>query len=112
MGKCKTHEFVIWFIYLFFCLEYFHITQYNTYKLENYVILTYYNTRTEHTPTLQKREKKTWKTTNYSNYKIYHLTGRKITGRELACTTIQTKRTKWELTRGKKKRKKGNGELT
>lgn len=45
------------FIY-FFCLEYFHIIQYNTYKLENYVILTYYNTPREHTPTLQKRKKK------------------------------------------------------
>ena len=67
--------------FIFFCLEYFHIIQYNTYKLENYVILTYYNTPTEHTPTLQKRKKETWKTTNYSNYKIYHLTGRKITGR-------------------------------
>lgn len=45
-------------LFIFFCLEYFHIIQYNTYKLENYVILTYYNTPTEHTPTLQKRKKK------------------------------------------------------
>lgn len=104
MQNTRICHLVHLFIFLFKILSHNTI---NTYKLENYVILTYYNKPTEHTPTLQKREKKTWKTTNYSNYKIYHLTGRKITGRGLACTTIHTKRTKWEMTSEKKKEKRG-----